>query len=147
MAESIVMTPEERAAFLAGVHTGILAVPDGDRGPLAVPVWYRVDEAGDVLVVTPTASRKARRCEVGTRVSLVAQDEEMPPKYVSVEGPVVAVEPAAIDDARVMAERYLGEEIGAAYVQMTRGGPDAPDEVLLRIRPERWFSGDFAKRV
>ena len=147
MAESIVMTPEERAAFLADVHTGILAVADGERGPLAVPVWYRVDEAGDVLVVTPAASRKARRCEVGTRVSLVAQDEELPPKYVSIEGPVIAADPATIDDARTMAVRYLGEEIGAAYVQMTREVPDAPDEVLLRIRPERWFSGDFAKRL
>ena len=147
MADSIVMTTEEREAFLAGVHTGILAVADGDRGPLAVPGWYRVDDGGDVLVVTPAASRKAQRCSVGTRVSFVAQDEEMPPKYVSIEGPVVAVEPAVLDDVRTMAVRYLGEEIGAAYVEMTRGGPDAPEEVVLRIRPERWFSGDFAKRV
>ena len=95
MADSIVMTPEERAAFLADVHTGVVSIPDGDRGPLSVPIWYRVDDDGDVVMVTPTDSRKARLCEVGTRISLVAQDEALPPKYVSVEGPVVAVEPAS----------------------------------------------------
>ena len=111
-----------------------------------MPVWYRVDDDGDVLIVTPAESRKARLCEVGTRVSLTAQDEDMPPKYVSIEGPVVAIDDGTIEQATIMAARYLGDEIGAAYVDMTRNAPDAPAEVLLRIRPERWFSGDFAKR-
>jgi hypothetical protein len=43
-----------------------------------------------------------------------------------------------------MAQRYLGEELGAAYVEGTRT-EDAADEVVVRIRPERWLSADFAK--
>lgn len=148
MSDSIVMTEAEREAFLADVHTGIISIADGERGPLSVPVWYRVDERGDVLVLTPTESRKARLCEVGTRVSLVAQTEDLPPKYVSIEGPITAMETGTVDDATQMAARYLGDEIAAAYVEMTRGAPgvDAKTEVLITIRPERWFSGDFAKR-
>ncbi|MDH3754017.1 MAG: pyridoxamine 5'-phosphate oxidase family protein, partial [Acidimicrobiia bacterium] len=146
MADSIVMTEHERAAFLRDVHTGIISIPDGDRGPLAVPIWYRVDDDGDVVVLTPATSRKARLCAVGTRVSLTAQTEELPPKYVSVEGPVVSIEPSDVDELTVMAARYLGDEIGAAYVEMTRGSDDDVDEVQIRMRPERWFSGDFAKR-
>ena len=147
MAASIVMTKEEREAFLADLHTGIVSIPEDGRGPVTVPIWYRVDEQGDVLMLTPAASRKARLCPVGTRISLCAQDESMPPKYVSVEGPVVAVDEGTAAEATTMAVRYLGEEIGAAYIEATRGGPDAHAEVLIRLRPERWFSGDFAKRL
>lgn len=146
MTTSIVMTGEERAAFLADVHTGVLSIPDAGRGPLSVPIWYRVDDAGDIVVITPSDSRKAALCEVGGRVSLVAQSEELPPKYVSVEGPIVSIESATPADAEVMAVRYLGEEIGAAYIAQTRSAGEV-DEVVITIRPERWFSGDFAKRL
>ncbi|GJM38518.1 MAG: pyridoxamine 5'-phosphate oxidase [Acidimicrobiales bacterium] len=146
MADSIVMTKAEREAFLADLHTGIVAIPEDGRGPLTVPIWYRVDDNGDVLMLTPADSRKARLCEVGTRISLCAQDESMPPKYTSVEGPVVALDEGTVAEATTMAVRYLGDEIGAAYIEATRGDGGAHDELLIRMRPERWFSGDFAKR-
>ncbi|MGI9602062.1 MAG: pyridoxamine 5'-phosphate oxidase family protein [Acidimicrobiales bacterium] len=146
MADSIVMSAEERDTFLRDVHTGIISIADGDRGPLAVPIWYRVDADGDVLMLTPTSSRKARLCSVGSRISLTVQNEELPPSYVSVEGPVTSIEAGSIDDATTMAARYLGDEIAAAYVEMTRGADEGADELLIRMRPERWYSGDFAKR-
>ena len=96
-------------------------------------------------MITPADSRKAKLCEVGTRVSLVAQSEELPPKYVSVEGPITSVVAGTPADAEVMAVRYLGEEIGAAYIEQTRADGEV-DEVVITVRPERWFSGDFAKR-
>ena len=34
------MTQAEKQAFLADVHVGVLALNDGDRGPLMVPMWY-----------------------------------------------------------------------------------------------------------
>lgn len=34
------MTPDEREAFLGGVHVGVLAIEEAGRGPLAVPIWY-----------------------------------------------------------------------------------------------------------
>ena len=65
-------------------------------------------------------------------------------KYVSVEGPVVAIEAADVDrDLRPLARRYLGTEGGDAYVAATR--EDHRDNVLVRMRPERWLTADYAK--
>ena len=38
------MTGEEREAFLADVHVGVLAIDEPGRGPLALPVWYQYDD-------------------------------------------------------------------------------------------------------
>jgi nitroimidazol reductase NimA-like FMN-containing flavoprotein (pyridoxamine 5'-phosphate oxidase superfamily) len=144
---SIAMDRDERQEFLAGVHVGVLSIPAEGRGPLTCPVWYRYEPGGDVIVVTPAESRKADLLSEGVRVSFCAQDEDLPPKYVTVEGPVVSITPADITaDVRPMAARYLGEELGHAYVDATRA-EDPRDEIVVRIRPERWLSADFAKRL
>jgi hypothetical protein len=144
---SITMDQDERQAFLAGVHVGVLSIPSDGRGPLTCPIWYTYEPGGDVVVVTPADSRKAALLSVGLRVSLCAQDEELPPKYVTVEGPVVSVTPADVDrDIRPVAARYLGDELGNAYIDSTRAD-DPRDEVVVVIRPERWLSADFAKRL
>ena len=44
---SLVMTVEEREAYLADLHVGVVSVAGADgRAPLAVPVWYRYEPAG-----------------------------------------------------------------------------------------------------
>lgn len=142
---SIAMTREERESFLADLHIGLISVPD-DNGPLTCPVWYAYEPGGEIWLVTPADARKLRNVEVGTRVGFCAQDEELPPKYVTVQGEVTAIEPASAEkEVTEMAVRYLGEEIGAAYVSGTRE-EDPRDEVVVRIRPDTWFSADFAKR-
>jgi Pyridoxamine 5'-phosphate oxidase len=143
---SIAMTKDEREQFLAEVHVGILCIPDGARGPLSVPIWYDYEPGGEIALVTGADSRKGRLLEAGRRVSFVAQHEGLPPRYVSVEGPVVSLERASLDDLRAMARRYLGAEIGDRYIEATRDVEGAPEDVLVRIRPERWLSADFAKR-
>lgn len=143
---SIAMDRDERETFLAGVHVGVLSIPAEGRGPLTCPLWYEYEPGGDIVLVTPADSRKAELLREGVRVSFLAQDESLPPKYVSVEGPVVSITPADVDaDVRPMAVRYLGEELGNGYVDATRA-EDPRDEVVVRIRPERWLSADFAKR-
>lgn len=143
---SIAMTKDERQAFLADVHVGILSVPRDGAGPLTCPVWYAYEPGGEIVFVTDAKSRKAALLSPGTRVSFCAQREEMLPKYVAVEGPVLAVEAADVEAVRPIAHRYLGAEIGDRYLEQTRQGPDAPQEIRVRIRPERWLSADFAKR-
>jgi len=144
---SIVMSEVERQAFLAELHIGIVSINRPGRGPLTVPVWYDYAPGGDVTFVTPAESQKAALLSPGGRVSFCAQDEAMPPKYVTVEGPVVSVEPAGVEEhVKPMAVRYLGEEIGAMYVDRTRT-EDPRDEVVVTIRPEHWLSADFAKRL
>ena len=139
---------EERERFLAELHTGVVSVADGDRGPLTSPVWYRYEPGGDLVFCTRDDTRKARLLALGTRVSFLAQLEGdvargVLPRYVSVEGPVVELESADLDrDLRPIVHRYLGQAIGDGYLKATRGDR-ATGELVVRIRPERWLTRDF----
>jgi PPOX class probable F420-dependent enzyme len=137
------MTQAEREEFLAGLHVGVLGVAAGDgRGPLIVPVWYSYRPGGLISVSTGRDSRKARAVAATGRLSLCAQDERPPYKYVTVEGPVV-IEEISPEERRELARRYLGQEEGDAYIDSI---PDS-DEVVLRMTPERWLSVDFSKEL
>ena len=135
------MTQAEKQAFLADVHVGVLALNDGDRGPLMVPMWYDYEPGGELWFLTGSQTRKGRIIQVGTRVSLVAQTEDAPYQYVSVEGPVTAISPADPElEGLPMAVRYLGPEKGKQYFDsMSDWG------VTVRVRPERWLAVDYSK--
>ena len=140
------MTRQEREAFLAGLHIGVLSISDAGRGPLSAPVWYAYEPGGEIVFVTGRSSRKAALLEPGVRVSFVAQSEALPYKYVSIEGPVTGIEPADTEaDVRPIAHRYLGQQDGDAYVDTMRDG-DSGDEIVVRIQPERWLTVDYAKQ-
>jgi nitroimidazol reductase NimA-like FMN-containing flavoprotein (pyridoxamine 5'-phosphate oxidase superfamily) len=125
---------------------GVISVPQPGRGPLTIPIWYAYAPGGDVVVVTDRASRKGRLLSPGARVSLCVQNETAPYQYVSVEGPIVSIEQADVErDTRPLAHRYLGPELGDAYVAATSGGTDGGAAVVVRMRPERWLSVDYRK--
>jgi PPOX class probable F420-dependent enzyme len=139
----LTMTAEEREQFLAAVHVGVLSVAAERRAPLAVPVWYNYEPGGRVSVITGRGSRKGRAIVAAGRMSLCAQDEKAPYRYVSVEGPV---EMEDLDPAErlAMARRYLGTEGGDRYVA---ANPDtAGESVMFRMTPEHWLSVDYGKR-
>ena len=141
---SFAMSAQEREQFLAGLHVGVLSVAtDGSRGPIAVPVWYDYQPGGQVSVITGRSSRKGQAIAAVGRMSLCAQDENPPYRYVSVEGPVV-IEELDLDDRLAMARRYLGPERGDHYVA---GNPDpAGENVMIRMMPEHWLSVDYGKQ-
>jgi PPOX class probable F420-dependent enzyme len=144
---STAMSRAEREAFLAALHVGVLSLPDGDRGPLTVPIWYAYEPGGEVRLVTSRTSRKGRLLERAKRLSLCAQDEQPPYRYVSVEGPIVAIEPSDLErDVRPLARRYLGAELGDRYVEATGGEAARDDSVVVRMRPERWLCVDYSKQ-
>jgi nitroimidazol reductase NimA-like FMN-containing flavoprotein (pyridoxamine 5'-phosphate oxidase superfamily) len=147
---SFAMSAAEREHFLAGVHVGVLGVAaqgdgqvGGGRGPLTVPVWYDYQAGGQVSVITARSSRKGLAIRAAGRISLCAQDENPPYRYVSVEGPVV-IEDLDPAERLAMAHRYLGTEGGEQYVA---SNPDPDGEnVIIRMLPEHWLSVDYAKR-
>lgn len=143
---SLTMTKHEREAFLADVHVGIISISDEGRGPLTVPIWYAYDTEGDVRIMTGRESHKGRLLAQAGRFSLCAQTENPPYKYVSVEGPIISTEAADIErDLRPLARRYLGKEMGDRYVEETRNLPTHANNVLIRMRPERWLTADYSK--
>jgi hypothetical protein len=135
------MTQHEKQAFLAGLHVGVLAIPNPGAGPLTAPVWYGYEPGGDLWFLTGPTSRKGRLLAPGVRVSLCAQTETPPYRYVSVEGPVVSIEPAGEDDLLPMAVRYLGDTAGRGYVESTRGEVS----VVVRVTLEHWLAVDYGK--
>ena len=137
------MTESERQEFLAGMHVGVLGLERSDGPPLVVPVWYSYEPGGDVVVLTSAGSVKGRLAAAAGRGSLCVQQEALPYKYVTVEGSIAidALGDDAHDAVEPMAIRYLGEEMGRGYA----AGATAADEIRIRLRPERWFSVDYAK--
>lgn len=138
------MTKDEREAFLADLHVGVIAVERREGPPLAVPIWYDYVPGGDLWVLTSKDSVKGRLLQKAERFSLCAQVEEAPMyRYVSVEGPVVEiVEADREDDSRPMAHRYFGAELGDQYI----GASDAESPSMKFVmRPERWWSVDYRK--
>lgn len=144
---SLAMSKEQREEFLAAVRVGVLSIPDPGRGPLTVPIWYAYQPGGDLHVVTDRGSRKGRLLEKAERVSLCVQTETPPYQYVSVEGPVVSIEPSDLEEhLRPMAHRYLGSELGDAYVKASEAERSQGSSVVVTLRPERWLSVDYHKQ-
>jgi PPOX class probable F420-dependent enzyme len=137
----ISMTHDEREAFLADVHVGILAVARKDKGPLALPIWY-VYENGEVIIGMDGNSLKAKLLRAAGRATMTVQTETAPYRYVSVEGPVTVADEQR--DDLVMATRYLGPELGKWYAE---ANPSTEQSVMVRLRPDRWLTGDFSKAM
>ena len=83
-----------------------------------------------------TEEREAFLADVHVAVISVAEDGH---------GPIVSVEAADLErDRRPLARRYLGTELGDRYIESTR---DLAGGVLVRMRPERWLTVDYAKHT
>jgi uncharacterized protein len=137
-------TESERQEFLAGVHVAVLSVAATDgRPPASVPIWYGYTPGGSILVNTGAGSRKTRLIEQAGVVTLAAQREEPPYQYVVVEGTVVETTPTPLDVREAIAIRYLGEELGRAFVSSMEGR----ETVLFTIRPDRWITADFSDEI
>lgn len=137
------MKREEAEAFLAGLHVGIVSVNGINRGPITVPVWYAYEPGGELRFCTGKQTRKAKMFQHFSRISLCVQDEHRPYSYVSVEGPIVAIEPCNPQrDLQPIAIRYLGEKDGREYVKEM--SPESED-ILVHMRPEHWYSADYGK--
>ncbi|MBC7301853.1 MAG: pyridoxamine 5'-phosphate oxidase family protein [Nocardia sp.] len=139
------MSPTEREQFLAATRVGVLCMTDtrdGDRAPLALPVWYSYEPGGDIVVEMGRATIKARLVRAAGRFSLCVQDERPPYRYVSVEGPVIVIEDPIDPAVRVaLAERYLGPEQARAYLAATTD--QLEHDITFRMRPQRWRTADF----
>lgn len=135
------MSSDEKQQFLADLHVGVLSLQRPDRAPLTVPVWYDYEPGGDLWFIIGPQSVKAKYLEVGTRISMCAQQEALPYKYVTAEGAVTSIEPAT-DEQEPMAVRYLGEELGKQY-----SANSGSDSVVVRMTPQRWLGVDYGKTL
>lgn len=142
---ALYMTREEREAFLADVHIGVLAINEDGRGPSAAPIWYLYEPGGEIEFSMSGTSQKAQLLKVGSRVSLVAQRETNPPGYVSVEGVVTSIgDPVTGEFLDRLYGRYL--DPAEAQRRSAARGDSENGSVILRVKPEHWRTTDYAKR-
>ena len=142
------MTTTEREQFLANVHVGVISVAEDGRGPLTVPIWYGYTPGGELAVWMEKASRKALLLQRAGRFSLCVQTEQRPYQYVSVEGPITAIEPVDLErDARPIAHRYLGIDAGDAYIAESANDIASGQQIVVRMRPERWLTADYTRKT
>lgn len=138
----LTMTQQEREAFLADLHVGVLSVAaGGGRPPLAVPVWYLYEPGGLVSFVTGRDSVKARLLRAAGQAAMCVQSEVAPYSYVTVEGPVVEMTDVDPDERLAIARRYLGPEGGDQYIAANH----EVDNITVRISPQRWRTTDYGK--
>ena len=138
----LTMSKSDREAFLADLHVGVVSVAREGAAPLAAPVWYSYEPGGDVVFVFESASEKIKCFEAAGQASLCVQNEAMPYKYVTVEGPVV-VGDTDDDVQRSLAHRYLGPDIGDLYL----GAISDTVSRVARLAPTRWRTDDYTPIV
>ncbi|MFJ8784426.1 MULTISPECIES: pyridoxamine 5'-phosphate oxidase family protein [unclassified Streptomyces] len=136
------LTREQREQFLAEPHVAALAVDAGEgRAPLALPIWYQYTPGGDIWIMTGRDSRKHELIRAAGRFSVLVERVEPTIRYVSVEGPVVDSRPGTVEDLREISARYLPAEKVDGYVEFA--SKNHGEQVILRMRPERWVTSDL----
>jgi nitroimidazol reductase NimA-like FMN-containing flavoprotein (pyridoxamine 5'-phosphate oxidase superfamily) len=139
---TLAMTKTEREVFLAETRIGVVSISETGRGSLVVPIWYTYVPGGEINFITLKKSRKANLLENVGRISICVHDDELPYRYVSVEGPVTAKEPADLEkDIRTVGRRYLGEKGGDQHAERMKD----EEAIIVRMLPERWYSVDYSK--
>lgn len=138
------LTEQERQAFLAEPHIGVLSVAgENNRPPLMAPIWYGYQPGGQLTFFTGTQTRKAQLLQRVGVLSFLVQREQIPYKYVTVEGAVVkSDQPPSTEQMLAVVRRYLPEEAAQAFVaaEIARSGTGL---VHFTIRPDRWLTADF----
>lgn len=139
---SLAMNEAEREAYLAETRVAVLSVARGDgRGPLALPIWYAYEPGGLVTIGTSPSLPKARLITAQGRYTITVQDDRMPYRYVSVEGPLVSSDPMPAEEWSAIAHRYFDEQTAKEFIASGVGA----DNIAYRMRPERWSSIDYTK--
>jgi hypothetical protein len=141
------MSKQDREEFLADIHVGVLSVA-GEPGeaPTSVPTFYAYEPGGQITMFTGTQRRAPQRIErirQAGRITLVAQREELPMAYVTVEAELVEIGKPTHDQMFAIARRYLPDEFAQGFVQSELGDPDNI-VTLLTFRPTRWLTSNTA---
>jgi len=137
----LTMTPAERWTFLTEVaRVCVLSVDASGRAPVSSPIWFTVDD-GKIAFAIEQQSRKTELLRRSGRATICVQSEDVPYKYVTVEGPVENIGRATEAFRHAEALRYLGPDLVDFYI--ARAADRISDAWVLR--PERWSSIDYAK--
>jgi Pyridoxamine 5'-phosphate oxidase len=135
------LSMEEREQFLAEPHIGALSVVERSDRVLTVPIWYQYEPGGDLWIATEPGARKMRAIRAAGRFGMMVERSAPTARYVSVEGPVVRIEPGSPERSLEMARRYIPPARVEEYLEFERA--QIGEQVIVHMRPERWLSSDL----
>jgi nitroimidazol reductase NimA-like FMN-containing flavoprotein (pyridoxamine 5'-phosphate oxidase superfamily) len=142
-----IMSKQAREEFLAGTHVGVLSVAgESGQAPTSVPTFYAYEPGGLITMFTGTQRRTPKRIQrirAAGRITLVAQREEMPPAYVTVEAELVGTSKPTHEQMLAIVRRYMPEEHAQGFVRGELGDPENT-VTLFAFKPVRWFTSDTA---
>ena len=99
---------------------GVVCTSREDGSPQANPVWFRLDDAGDVRVWTDEARRWVANLRRAPRVAFSVHEPARPWRSVSIRGRAELTAPAGgatADEIRRISARYLAPEEVDAYIE------------------------------
>ncbi|HVP04353.1 MAG TPA: PPOX class F420-dependent oxidoreductase [Dehalococcoidia bacterium] len=130
------MTPKQDA-LLAEANIAVIGTVDAKGRPHATPVWYLYDD-GVIRISVGENGQKHKNVARNPNVSLVIDRRAMPYYAVMIQGTAEAGPGFSDEDRLRLAVRYLGEDLGKRYVEMTKG----ESSVTLRIVPRKVMEFD-----
>ena len=126
------MASPEVEQMLEEANVAVLASVDSKGRAHAAPIWYLYED-GEFLISTGRGSQKHKNIEANPDVTLVIDRRDLPYLAAMIRGKA-EIDGAFSDEQRKqLAFRYLGEEIGKAYLARTEGG----NSVTIRLKPEK----------
>jgi nitroimidazol reductase NimA-like FMN-containing flavoprotein (pyridoxamine 5'-phosphate oxidase superfamily) len=105
----ITLSDEEAWAFLQAGHTGILSTMRADGYPIALPVWYAVDDHV-IYTRTPATASKLKRIRRNPRASFLVEHglhwRELQAVVISVDAQIIEDEAGATRVFELMNAKY-----------------------------------------
>ena len=123
---------ESREEFLREPNVAVLATVGPGGRAHAVPIWYLYLD-GVFIMGTGRGSQKHRNVEARPEITLVVDRRTLPYYAVMAQGKAEIGPPLSDDQRMQMAVRYLGDELGRAYIARTSG----EGSVTIRLRPRK----------
>ena len=126
------MSEQDREELLKEPNVAVLATVGRGGRAHAAPIWYLYED-GEFIMGTGRGSQKHRNVEAHPEVTLVIDRRSLPYYAVMAQGKAEVGPPLSDDQRMQMAVRYLGEELGRAYIARTSG----EGSVTIRLRPRK----------
>ena len=147
---SIRLTVDEAWEAVESAHTGILITLRRDGMPIALPVWFVVDDRS-VALMTPAGTKKIARIRHDPRASFLVESGE---QYAELRGVHLTGRVEAVEDA--LATSRIEAAVEAKYAAFRPPADSLPaaaqayyaKQVFLRFVPEgRILTWDNARLV
>ena len=127
---------ESREEFLREPNVAVLATVGRSGRPHAAPIWYLYED-GVFIMGTDSGSQKHRNVEANPEITLVIDRRTLPYYAVMAQGKAEIGPPLSDDQRMQMAVRYLGEELGRAYIARTPMLGMVSRGMTIRLRPRK----------